>query len=243
MALGLSGRGRSVRPALDAGLVLAHSLQHPLTLAFYHSVACTATHVAGDSDGCREFAEQLTQVSARYEFPVIAAVGSFMLGAANALRGDFVPALKQMEPFFEPAFGYGFFGMHPGIVMVEALIGANRNQEALTLVKRLLDGSRTPETGAFVSELWRLRGELLLRLSAGDVPEAKRYLETAVRIAGEQGAVVLHLRAGISLAELLAEGGRRDEARTVLDRANSIRLDEWDGPEITGAAQLRSDLG
>ena len=26
-------------------------VQHPLTLAFYHSVACTATHIAGDADG------------------------------------------------------------------------------------------------------------------------------------------------------------------------------------------------
>jgi len=243
IALGLAGRARSVRPILDSGLVLAHSLQHPLTLAFYHSVACTATHVAGDSDGCREFAEQLTQVSARYEFPVIGAVGSFMLGAADALRGDFVPALRQMEPFFEPAFGYGFFGMHPGIVMVETLAGANRNQEALTLVKRLLDGSRTPETGAFVSELWRLRGELLLRQSADHSPEAERYFGTAMRIAREQGAVVLHLKAGISLAKLLAEGCRRDEARTVLGHANPSRLDEWEGPETAVAAQLRSDLG
>jgi class 3 adenylate cyclase/tetratricopeptide (TPR) repeat protein/ABC-type lipoprotein export system ATPase subunit len=242
MALGLSGRARSVRPALDAGLVLVRSLQHPLTLAFFHSVACTAMHIAGDSNGCSEFAEQLVQVSARYDFPVIGAVGSFMLGAARALQGDFVPALKQMEPFFEVTFGYGFLGMHPGIIMAQTLTDANRNQEALTLVTRLLDGSRTPETGAFVSELWRLRGELLLRQPGGNSQEAERHLGTAVRVAGEQGAVVLHVRAGISLARLLAERGRRDQARAVLDRANANTLHEWDGPEITAAAQLRSDL-
>jgi hypothetical protein len=199
-------------------------------------------HIAGDSNGCDEFAEQLVEVSARYDFPVIGAVGSFMLGAALALRGDFVPALKQMEPLFEVTFGYGFFGVHPGIIMAQTFTDANRNQEALTLVTRLLDGSRTPETGVFVSELWRLRGELLLRQSAGNSPEAERYLGTAVRIASEQGAVVLHLRASISLARLLAERGRRDQARTVLDCANANRLDEWDGSETTVAAQLRSDL-
>ena len=134
MALGLSGRGRSVRPALDAGLLLAHSLQHPLTLAFFHSVACTAMHIAGDSNGCSEFAEQLTQVGAKYDFPVIGVVGSFMLGAARALQGDVAPALKQMEPLYEATFGYGFFGMHPGIVMAQTLTDASRKQEALTLV-------------------------------------------------------------------------------------------------------------
>ena len=39
LALGLLGRSRSVRPTLDAGLALATSLQHPLTLAFYLSIA------------------------------------------------------------------------------------------------------------------------------------------------------------------------------------------------------------
>jgi hypothetical protein len=41
---------------------------------------------------------------------------------------------------------------------------------------------------------------------------------------------------------MLAEGGRRDEAKSVLDHVNAIRLDEWDGPEIAVANQLRSDL-
>jgi class 3 adenylate cyclase/ABC-type lipoprotein export system ATPase subunit len=242
MALGLSGRARSVRPALDAGLVLARSLQHPLTLAFSHSVACTALHIAGDSNGCSEFAEQLTQVAARYDLRVMGVVGSFMLAAARAMQGDVVPALKQMEPLFEGTFGYGFFGMHPGVIMAQTLADANCNQDALTLVTRLLDGSKTSETGAFVSELWRLRGELLLRQSADNSREAECYLGTAVRIASEQGAVVLHLRAGLSLARLLAAHGRRDQARTVLDCANANRLDEWEGSEITAAAQLRSDL-
>jgi hypothetical protein len=134
------------------------------------------------------------------------------------------------------------FGMHPGVIMAQTLADANCNRDALTLVTRLLDGSKTSETGAFVSELWRLRGELLLRQSADNSREAERYLGTAVRIASEQGAVVLHLRAGLSLARLLAAHGRRDQARTVLDCANANRLDEWEGSEISAAAQLRSDL-
>jgi class 3 adenylate cyclase/ABC-type lipoprotein export system ATPase subunit len=242
IGLSLAGRARSVRPALEAGLALANSLQHPLTLAFFHSSACTTMHAVGNPDGCREFAEQLTQVSAKYDLPAIGAVGSFMFGAARALQRDFLPALTQMEPSFEAAFGYGFFGVYPGIIMAETLANAGRNQEALTLVTRLLDGSRTPEIGAFISELWRLRGELLLRQSADKLPEAERHFGTAVRIASEQGATVFHLRAGIALAELLAESGRYDEARTVLDHANSTRLDEWEGPEAAVAAQLRSDL-
>jgi hypothetical protein len=62
-------------------------------------------------------------------------------------------------------------------------------------------------------------------------------------MAAEQGAVIYRLRAGTLLSRLLAGEGRREEARTVLDRANANPLDEWEGPEIAIASQLRSELG
>jgi class 3 adenylate cyclase/ABC-type lipoprotein export system ATPase subunit len=243
LALGLAGRARSVRPALDDGLALANSLQHPLTLAFFNSVACFGLHMVGDAGGCREFAERVVQVSSRYDFPATRAVGSFMLGAARALEGDIAPALEQMEPSFEATFGYGFLGMLPGVIMTETLAGANRDGEALALVTRLIEGSGTPEEGVFVPELWRLRGELMLRRSAGDAREAERYFGIAAGLAARQGAVVYQWRAGTRLSRLLAEQGRREEARAVLDRASVNPLDEWQGPEIGIGAQLRSQLG
>jgi class 3 adenylate cyclase/ABC-type transport system involved in cytochrome c biogenesis ATPase subunit len=243
LALGIEGRAKSVRLALDAGQTLADSLQHPLTLAFFHSNACFAMHLVRDSNGCREFAEQLTQVSARYDLPATRAVGLFMLGAADALQGDVAPALKQMEPSYEATFGYVFLGVLPGVILADALASADRNQEALALVTRLLDESSTPDVGTFISELWRIRGEMVLRQSASNSQEAERYFGTALRIADKQGANVFRLNAGIPLARMLAEGGRREEAKAVLDHVNAVRLDEWDAPETAIAAQLRSDLG
>ena len=238
----MAGRARSVRPALDAGLALATSLQHPLTLAFFHSFACFAMHLVRDSSGCREFAEQLTQISARYDFPATHAVGLFMRGAADALQGDVTHALKQMEPSYEATLGYGFTGVLPGVILADALASADRNEEALALVTGLLEKSSTPERGPFISELWRIRGEMALRQSAANSQEAERFFGTALRIADEQGAHVFRLSAGIPLARMLAEGGRREEAKSVLDHADAITLDEWDGPEIAIATQLRSDL-
>jgi hypothetical protein len=242
LALGIAGRAKSVRPALDTGLTLATSLQHPLTLAFSQSIACFAMHIVRDSHGCREFAEQLIKVSAKYDFPITRSVGSFMLGAAQALQGDIAPALKQMEPTLEATLGYGFLGVLPGVIMAETLASADRDQEALALVIRLLDESITPEAVVFVPELWRIRGEILLRQAATNSQEAQRYFETALRIADQQGARIFYLRAGIRLARLLAEGGRREEAKTVLDHANANTLGEWDGPEISIATQLRSNV-
>jgi hypothetical protein len=242
LGLGMAGRSRSVRPALDAGLALATSLQHPLTLAFFQSLACFAMHIVRDTNGCREFAEQLTQVSARYDFPATHAVGLFVRGAADALQGDVARALKQMEPSYEATFGYGFLGVLPGVILADALASADRSQEALALVTRLLEKSSTPERGPFISEVWRIRGEMALRQSAANSHEAERFLGTALRIADTQGANVFRLSAGIPLARMLAEAGRREEAKSVLDHVNAIRLDEWDGPEIAIAHQLRANM-
>jgi class 3 adenylate cyclase len=242
LGLALAGRATSVRPALDAGLDFSHSLQHPPTLAFYYSVASWAAHVAGDAESCREFAEGLAQAATKYEFPLIGGVSAFMLGAARALQREPAAALRQMEPSFESAVRYGFFAAFPGVMMVGTLADAGRNDEALKMVNGLIDGLATPEMGIFVPELWRLRGELLLRQSAEHAMEAERCLRVAEHIAREQGAAILHLKAGTSLAELLAESGRREEARAVLDVAMAYPLDEWTGSEPAKAAQLRSAL-
>ena len=202
----------------------------------------TSTQIVQDSNGCRELAEQLTQVSVRYDLPATHAVGLFMRGAADSLQGDALQALKQMEPSYEATLGYGFLGVYPGVILADALASADRNEEALALVTRLLEQSSTPERGPFISELWRIRGEMLLRQSAANSQEAERFLGTALRIADKQGANVFRLSAGIPLARMLAEGGRREEAKSVLDHVNAIRLDEWDGPEIAIADQLRSHI-
>jgi hypothetical protein len=147
-----------------------------------------------------------------------------------------------MEPFFEATLAYGFYGILPGVIMADTLASGNRNDEALALVTRLLDGRTTPEAGFLVSELWRIRGELVLRQSAANSAPAEQYLGTSLRMADQQGAPVLGLRAAIPLAQLLAESGRRREAKGVLDRVSAHSLEEWDGTEIASAARLRAHL-
>jgi hypothetical protein len=83
---------------------------------------------------------------------------------------------------------------------------------------------------------------MVLRQSAANSQEAEHFFGTALRIADAQGANVFRLNAGIPLARMLAEAGRRDEAKSILDHVNAITLEEWGGPEIAIANQLRSDL-
>lgn len=242
IGLALAGRPISLGHAVEAGAVLMESLEHPLTQAFFHSCACTAFRVAGDAQRCAEHAERLIKVSARYELPATHAVGSFMLAAADGLEEEFVSAVKRMEPLLEAALAYGFFGLLPGVIMADTLAGCNRNEEALALVTRLLEASRTPEVGVFVPELWRLRGELAMKQSAANLRQGQKYLQTSLNMAVQQNAPIYRLRAGISLARSLAENGRLEEAKSAIGRVGVDIPEEWAGSEPATYNQLQAEL-
>jgi class 3 adenylate cyclase len=240
--LGLAGRADTVRPTLDQGLALAHSLQHPLTSAFTSLIGTFALHAIGDAGGCREFAAQLELLSEKYDLAATRSIGRFMLGAAEALEGDVASGLKSMEPTFEPTLAYGFLGTLPGVIFADALTRAGRGGEALALTRRLLDESSPPEAGIFTPELWRMRGGLVLRDSSTNIEQAEHYLRTALRVASDQGAAVYRMRAATSLGRLLLEHGRYEAARSVLDELPADLSAEWYPREIAAAAQLRSGL-
>jgi class 3 adenylate cyclase/tetratricopeptide (TPR) repeat protein len=88
-----------------------------------------------------------------------------------------------------------------------------RAEEGLTTVATALieterSGERTAET-----ELYRVKGELLLMRDPPDEAEAERCFRSAIDIACGQKARFFELRATTSLARLLKRQGKRDEAR------------------------------
>jgi hypothetical protein len=113
----------------------------------------------------------------------------------------------------------------------------------LALIARLLGDMSDPEMGIYVSELWRIRGELVARERGGDAALAERSLLGALQIARGQEATLLQSRAGISLARYFAERGRREEAKTALAESGASALADRAAPEILAADRLSAELG
>ena len=97
--------------------------------------------------------------------------------------------------------------------------------------------------GMFVSELWRIRGELVTRGHRGDPAQAEHSLQEALRVARGQEATVLQSRAGIALARYFAEHGRREQARTALSASGVSALADRAAPEVVAADKLSVALG
>jgi hypothetical protein len=158
------------------------------------------------------------------------------------MHGEPTDGLKQMEPAFEPLNRIGLFVLLPAVVMVDTLARAGRDRDALALIARVLGKTSDPKIGMFVSELWRIRGELIARERGGDTALAERCLHEALQIAHGQEATLLQARAGVALARHFAERGRREEARAALAESGVSALSDKTAPEIVAADELSAAL-
>jgi hypothetical protein len=97
-------------------------------------------------------------------------------------------------------------------ILAEAELRAGNLEEAAAVLNQ---GERTADEWWRVGYL-RLRGDLLLRGPDDDRAAAERLYREAISVAAGQQAKSLELRAATSLARLLRDEGKRDEARNLL---------------------------
>src|SRR5262249_26956278 len=90
----------------------------------------------------------------------------------------------------------------------------------------------------YSSEIYRCRGELLLRQGHARAPEAENCLRTAVERARRGGRRSLELRAVTSLSRLLQRQGKREDARHMLAEIYSWFTEGFDTADLRDARML-----
>jgi len=100
---------------------------------------------------------------------------------------------------------------------------------------------RTGQKGEH-AEMLRLKGEMLLMHDAGATTEAEHYFRTALGVARAQEAKWWELRTSVSLARLLHDTIRRDEARTMLSEIYNWFTEGFDLPDLKDAKALLDEL-
>jgi predicted ATPase len=91
-------------------------------------------------------------------------------------------------------------------------------------------------------ELYRVKGELLLRQRIPDAPEAETCFRQALDIARRQQAKSLELRAAMSLARLWQRHGKRAEARELLAPIYGWFTEGFDTADLKDAKALLHEL-
>jgi predicted ATPase len=127
-------------------------------------------------------------------------------------------------------------------LVAEALAFAGDVEEGLAELNQAI--ARSTETGEkwADAELHRLRGDLLCRLTRPDLDNAETSFRAALSIAREQGTKGFELRAATSLARLLGNDGRREEARELLAPVYDWFTEGFDTADRKDAKALLAEL-
>jgi predicted ATPase len=126
--------------------------------------------------------------------------------------------------------------------LAEAHGRAGQSGAGLELIERALE--RVSKTGERIweAELYRIKGELLLIENAENQDQAEQCFRDAIEIAHRQKARSWELRATTSLARLLDQQRRRDEARAMLDEIYGWFTEGFDTADLIDAKALLDQL-
>jgi predicted ATPase len=117
-----------------------------------------------------------------------------------------------------------------------------RFDEALRTIDESFPIIERTGAGMYEAEAYRVKGELLLAQDASNAAQAEQSFRTAVEIARRQKARSWELRATTSLARLLRDTGRRDEARAMLAAIYSWFTEGFDTADLKDAKALLDEL-
>src|SRR5215469_8369649 len=117
-----------------------------------------------------------------------------------------------------------------------------RIEEALQMLNDALAPQRT---GDLVDqpEMLRLKGEVLLIADGSARVQAESCFRTALQLARAQEAKWWELRSSVSLARLLRDTNRRNEAHTILAEIYDWFTEGFELPDLKDARALLEELG
>jgi class 3 adenylate cyclase/predicted ATPase len=227
----------------SATIAEALRLAHPPSLAVYLSVSTRLLLLVGDSAALGERADQLVAVATEQGFPHWRAEGTIFRGWVKVKNGDVAGGMPLLRG---GSAAYGATGAELWMPHYIALIAgaceiAGQIEEAVTLLDDALQTAERTGERWLDAELYRHRGQLLLRQGRSEA--AEELYRTALSIAREQEARLWELRAAASLARLRRDQGRRAEACDLLTPVYGWFTEGFDTPDLKEAKALLDELG
>ena len=126
--------------------------------------------------------------------------------------------------------------------LAEAYQATGKPHEGLEMLRRAQDLIDRTGERHWAADLFLLKGELLLLDTPQKTDEAEASFRQAIEIARRQSAKWWELRATVSLARLLRDTGRRDEARAVLAEIYNWFTEGFDTADLKDARALLDEL-
>jgi predicted ATPase len=237
---------------LQQGLALARALEHTLGLGIALSLAATLHLLRGEGRAGQERAEALLTLATTHELGALVAHGTLLRGWALALLGQYSEGLAQMR---QTLAIWQATGQETGRLMYMALLAeqcghAGQVEAGLYVLTETLASPYSRGQRLWESELYRVRGELLLQAGVltsetrrrAEDTEAEVCFQQALALARRQGARAFELRAVMGLSRLWQRQGKRQTAHQLLAEVYGGCTEGFDTADVRKAKVLLDEL-
>jgi predicted ATPase len=168
---------------------------------------------------------------------------NFVHGWAKASVGRAEEGIAEMRrSISDPTIAESLMTCTMRVALAETCGKNGRVEEGLDLVAKGLATAERIGMKLADAELYRVKGELLIVKDAGKAVEVERCFRTAIEVARGQSARLFELRATVSLARLLRETNRADEARAMLAEIYNWFTEGFDTADLKEAKALLDEL-
>jgi class 3 adenylate cyclase/tetratricopeptide (TPR) repeat protein len=230
----------SARERASQMIALAQASNDPYALAFAQLFESWLHYLLRDAPRAMAAADQALALSEDHAFSLCAAQSQGILGWAQAQLGKPDEGIALIRRTLSGFVETGSRVDMPDILarLAETQVLGGVIEEALGTIEDALQAN--PEELVFQPNILTRRGELGLKLGQGELAEAD--FRDAIALAQKMSAKSWELRAATSLARLLRDTDRREEARTMLAEIYGWFTEGFDTADLKDAKALLDEL-
>jgi predicted ATPase len=229
-------------------LTLAEEVAHPLSLAFALFFTAILHFFRRERSLVQTRAEAVITLAAEHGFAHWWALGTMLQGWARAMQGQGAEGIAQLRQGLADWQATGARGAGPYYLAMlgEAYGQGGQAEEGLRVLAEALALVNAGGERRHEAELYRLKGELLLKAECGvqhAALPAGECFQQALAVARHQQAKALELRAAMSLGRLWQQQGKQMEARRLLAPIYGWFTEGFDTADLQEARGLLETLG
>lgn len=220
-------------------LDLARQSGHLSSMVHANLFAAQFSQFCRDVAATLEYADTAMELAAEQGFELRVEQGRMFWGWALAMQGTAADGVAQLHKGFAVGQSIGPELFHPYwlSLLAESYSQAGQIDNALQAFDDALALVPTTEGPLWQAELWRLKGETLLKAEGAGrkVEEGETCFQQALAVARRQQARTLELRTVLSLCRLWQQGGQVAAARDLLGPIYDWFSEGFDTPDLREA--------
>ena len=225
--------------SVDEAVALAEQLHHPLSLELSMTFKALLHLSRGEAGQALQQLAAIEALAAEQRLAFLHAPDS-LRGAALVLQGNFQEAAATLRQALDTPLGRTQSRVFGTANLAAAESRRGEHGAALALVEGALEIMQTTGHRQFEPEVHRVKGLALLGQNA--TADAEAAFMAALDSARGRNMKAYELRAATSLARLLGERGRREEARQLLAPVHAWFTEGFDTADLKTAAALLTEL-